>query len=253
VVIARYLLTRMGIDPAAGRVIADRRPARVPVLGGVLHLLVDGVRTDVLVIETGLLLVPSLPRFRGVDGRRRLVELAAGGVRADGSSAVAEPGADGAVVGGRFVPYADVATASVAAARRRRCTLTLVDGTVLTIRAGIDADELPGGWAAFDEAVGFLARTRRPVDQPGPDRAPAAMPFPPPDAASAAAGPAAGDADPAGRGGPAGRTAVAAAAGPAAGDAAPAARAADLADPMAAFSTSTGASIPVSGATAGTG
>jgi hypothetical protein len=38
--------------------------------------------------------------------------------------------------------------------------LSLRDGGTLTLRAALDSDELPGGWAALDDAVAFLARTR---------------------------------------------------------------------------------------------
>jgi hypothetical protein len=34
------------------------------------------------------------------------------------------------------------------------------DGGTLTLRTALDSDELPGGWAALDEAMAFLARTR---------------------------------------------------------------------------------------------
>jgi hypothetical protein len=34
------------------------------------------------------------------------------------------------------------------------------DGRTLSLRAALDSDELPGGWAALDDAVAFLAQTR---------------------------------------------------------------------------------------------
>ena len=61
-----------------------------------------------------------------------------------------------------MVSYADVIRAAVMQGRRRQWELTLAGGTVLTIRTTLDSDELQGGWAALDEAVAFLTRTRTP-------------------------------------------------------------------------------------------
>jgi hypothetical protein len=292
---ARARLSDLGIDlTAAARPDPARPPARVPVHGGVVNVLADGARTDVLVLETGLLLIPSLPRSRNGDARRRLARLAAAGINPDGSlaanarasdyhpghpsassdrltaadssprgtpaefRATPEPAgpstaagdsaavrafagastlgspaaaavtaggsamsstsfgfpagsgagvpsgsgagvpsgsgagvpsgsgadvlsgsqaspasgseaADAATVallagasGGRMVSYADVTRAAVMQGRRRQWELTLAGGTVLTIRTTLDSDELQGGWAALDEAVAFLTRTRTP-------------------------------------------------------------------------------------------
>ncbi len=240
---AREWLAGLGIDIAATGDPGERRPARVPVLGGVVNVLVDGSRTDLLVVETGLVLVPALPRSRYGEAKRRLTRLAADGVLADGSlaggqpapiprqpaeapappaepamahtggpavmaqaegTAAAEatragnlPGApmDAAGIGaadtgtageGRaglraavlgtateqpagtsgigsetgFVSFADVATASAVRSGRRGWEISLHDGRTMSVRSAFDSDELPGGWAALDDAVAFLARTR---------------------------------------------------------------------------------------------
>ncbi|MGX6602293.1 M48 family metalloprotease [Micromonosporaceae bacterium Da 78-11] len=155
---ARERLAELGIDLAAAA--AGEHPAtRVPVLGGVVNVLVDGARTDLLVVETGLFLVPGLPRSRNGDAKRRLARLAAGGVRADGSAAT-DAETPAAEAGSRFVPFADVAAASVIPSRRRNWEVSLQDGGTLTIRSALDSDELPGGWTALDDAVAFLSRTR---------------------------------------------------------------------------------------------
>jgi hypothetical protein len=184
-----------------------RPPARVPVHGGVVNVLADGVRTDLLVLETGLLLVPALPRSRNGDARRRLARLAAAGINPDGTLA-AKPRASDThpptpaetalteatasyptvvvrATGGpqvdpaaaRLLPYSDVTRAAVMQGRRRQWELTLASGPILTLRTTLDSDELQGGWAALDEAVAFLTRTRTPLparDQPPADPAPEA-------------------------------------------------------------------------------
>jgi Zn-dependent protease with chaperone function len=158
---ARERLAALGIDLAATAAAGGAHPAaRVPVLGGVVNVLVDGARTDLLVVETGLFLVPGLPRSRNGDAKRRLARLAAGGVRVDGSAAGAPvPAVDGAA-SSRFVPFADVAAAVAVPSRRRNWEVSLQDGGTLTIRTALDSDELPGGWTALDDAVAFLSRTR---------------------------------------------------------------------------------------------
>ncbi|HEX5199885.1 MAG TPA: M48 family metalloprotease, partial [Actinoplanes sp.] len=107
---ARERLAAMGIDLAtAGPAAAGRPTARVPVVGGVVNVLVDGVRTDVLVVETGLFLLPGLPRSRAGEAKRRLTRLAADGVLADGTPAAAkasalEPAASGPAAPGPAAP-----------------------------------------------------------------------------------------------------------------------------------------------------
>jgi Zn-dependent protease with chaperone function len=161
----RAYLTEAGVDLAA----AASRPgsARAQVLGGLVNLSADGARTDVLITDLGLLLVPGLPRGRGPESKRRLTRIAADGVPV-GGMAVSEgepsgnPAGDGLALpgGGRFVPFADVTGVTTTAGRRRSWTLDMRDGPDLTLRSALDTDELPGGWSAWDEAVTFLAGTR---------------------------------------------------------------------------------------------
>ena len=201
--LARARLAELGIDLAvAAHPDPARPPARVPVHGGVVNVLADGVRTDLLILETGLLLLPSLPRSRNGDARRRLARLAAAGINPDGSltatprasdvstgspgsaassgvlpdpppaeafppsgipSDLADLGRSDPAGEARLVPYADVTRAAVMQGRRRQWELTLAGGSVLTIRTTLDSDELQGGWAALDEVAAFLTRTRTPA------------------------------------------------------------------------------------------
>lgn len=144
---ARERLAELGIDAAAGPA-ADGVPARPEVVGGLVNLIVDGARTDVLVVDTGLYLVPGLPRSQNGSAKRRLAQFAAADV----------PHRDAAAPGSRFVPYAEVAGAT--RTRRKSWDLSLRGGGTLSVRTALDSDELPGGWAALDDAVAFLARTR---------------------------------------------------------------------------------------------
>ncbi|MFI5936873.1 M48 family metalloprotease [Actinoplanes sp. NPDC051494] len=141
---ARERLAELGIDVAA-QPSADVPPARPEVVGGVVNLVIDGSRTDVLIVDTGLVLVPGLPRSQNGSARRRLARIAA----EDPTRRVIET---------RFVAYADVVNATQL--KRRSWALDLRDGGTVSVRTALDSDELPGGWAALDNAVEFLARTR---------------------------------------------------------------------------------------------
>jgi Zn-dependent protease with chaperone function len=145
---ARERLTALGIDPCAPARTGGRPASGAEVVGGVVNVVVDGARTDLLIVDTGLLLLPGLPRSQNGSAKRRLARFAAADPRAD-----AEPGS-------RFVPYADVTGATQTRRAPKSWDFRLRDGGTLTLRTALDSDELPGGWAALDDAVAFLARTR---------------------------------------------------------------------------------------------
>jgi Zn-dependent protease with chaperone function len=147
-------LAALGIDPAAaGQVGTARTAARAEVIGGLVNLVVDGSRADVLIVDTGLFLVPGLARSQTGAAKRRLARFAA----AD------EPERQATAPGSRFVPYEDVVGAIQTRRTPRTWELSLRDGGTLTLRAGLDSDELPGGRAALEDAVAFLSRDRGPV------------------------------------------------------------------------------------------
>jgi Zn-dependent protease with chaperone function len=139
-------LAELGIDPAAADG-AGRTGSRAEVVSGVVNLVVDGSRTDLLISDTGLFLVPGLPRSQNGSAKRRLAQFAAADLRRNDPD-----------LGGRFVPYADVAAAAQTRRTPKAWDLSLRDGRTLTLRTALDSDELPGGWAALDNAVAFLAR-----------------------------------------------------------------------------------------------
>jgi Zn-dependent protease with chaperone function len=143
--VARERLAALGIDPAATK---GGPAARAEVVGGLVNLVVDGSRTDLLIVDTGLFLVPGLPRSQNGSAKRRLARFASTDLRDDSAP------------GSRFVPYAEVAGAAQTRRAPKAWDLSLRDGNTLTMRTTLDSDELPGGWAALDDAVAFLARTR---------------------------------------------------------------------------------------------
>ncbi|GIE87958.1 M48 family metallopeptidase [Actinoplanes regularis] len=161
----RAYLSRIGVDLAAPG--GDGAAARAQALGGLINLSADGERTDLLVTDLGFLLVPGLSRGKGPEAKRRLNQIAAGGVPVSGSRASGPEGGTSAVAtieapadGRRFVPFADVGAVTALPGRRRGWVIGLRDGGSLTLRPALDTDELPGGWAAWEEAVTFLTGTR---------------------------------------------------------------------------------------------
>jgi hypothetical protein len=148
---ARRLADRLGIDlTAAGQVGSTRTATRAEVVGGLVNLVIDGARTDLLILDTGLFLVPGVPRSQSGSAKRRLAGLAA----------AAEPERQATVPGSRFVAYQDVAGAVQTRRTPKSWELRLRDGGTLTLRSALGSDELPGGWAALDDAVAYLAGSR---------------------------------------------------------------------------------------------
>ncbi|WP_433828729.1 M48 family metallopeptidase [Actinoplanes sp. CA-015351] len=152
----REYLEKIGVDLAATA--GDGVPARSQILGGLVNLTADGVRTDLLITDLGLLLVPGLPRGRGHEAKRRLTKFAADGVSAGGVTTRATNPLN--PVGERFLSYADVTGVTTLPGRRKGWTIDLRDNTTVNFRQALDADELPGGWKAWDDAVTFLTGTR---------------------------------------------------------------------------------------------
>lgn len=141
-------LTELGIEPSA--VTPGGQDGRAEVVGGVVNVLVDGARTDLLIVDTGFLLVPGVSRRRSSTAKRRLAELA----EAD------DAGRLDAVPGSRFVAYADLAGAERTRRTPKTWRVALRDGSALVLRTSLDSDELPGGWDALDGAVEFVNRER---------------------------------------------------------------------------------------------
>ncbi|GAA0797166.1 M48 family metalloprotease [Spirilliplanes yamanashiensis] len=143
----RRRLAELGIDPAPAPV---SPPAGGAVVGGLVNLAVDGARADLLILDTGLVLVPGLPRTRAGEARPRLARLAAAG----DAARLAE------VPGTRFVPWAELAGGQRTRRTPRAYRLDLRAGGALQVRAGLDVAELAAGWAALEDAVAFVNRPR---------------------------------------------------------------------------------------------
>ncbi|WP_045742331.1 M48 family metallopeptidase [Actinoplanes rectilineatus] len=185
----REYFAQIGVDLAAPA--GATAAARAQVLGGLVGLSADGERTDLLITDRGLFLVPGLPRGRVIEAKKRLTRIASDGVPSSpGVPAPTEPKAgkesdpktevtdpktevtDGPKDvpkdepkperhgDGRFVPFADVAGVTTLPGRRKGWVIGLRDGGSMTLKPALDADELPGGWAAWDDTVAYLTGSR---------------------------------------------------------------------------------------------
>ncbi len=146
---ARERLAELGIDLTTAAARPETGDVRADVVGGVVNLVVDGNRTDLLIVDTGFFLIPALPRSQNGSAKRRLAQFAA----------VHPTQRDQTAAGSRFLPYADLTGAAQTRRTPKSWDLNLRSGGTLTLRTALDSDELPGGWAALDHAVAFLSRT----------------------------------------------------------------------------------------------
>ncbi|WP_454051525.1 M48 family metalloprotease [Cellulomonas sp. Marseille-Q8402] len=154
---ARRHLAALRVDvERAGQASAQPDALGARLLGGVASVQVDRVRHDVLVLDEGLVLVPAP---RGGKGRRRMLALIE-------ETPVAE-------LAGRYryLPYEEVATATV---RRRvplRAVLVLKRGGTVRLRSGWSSEKLgDDSDAVLAAAVLSLRRTPAPAPAPAPAR-----------------------------------------------------------------------------------
>ncbi len=144
---ARARLAEWGIDLAAMRQGGGRTPDPIgEVVGGLANAMVDGVRQDVLILDTGLVLAPCPRETEG--GRSRLEQLAA---------VVPVLGLRPPL---RFLATPDIASAQVLDVSPARVKFTRRDGTTTLV------EESPRGATLTDEAPAELLTV--PTSRPRP-------------------------------------------------------------------------------------
>ncbi|WP_125774561.1 M48 family metallopeptidase [Antribacter gilvus] len=125
---ARARLAELGIRLEAAGLVSETATAHGgDVIGGIADVKVDGTRQDLLVLDNGFILVPSAKKPEGKDRLIALVE----------SGSVVE-----LAERHRFVAYESVATAQLDGRVTVKATLTLHDGTVMTLKEPLTADRL---------------------------------------------------------------------------------------------------------------
>jgi Zn-dependent protease with chaperone function len=146
---ARDWLRRAGVDPSAATARqASATAVGAEVVGGIVNLVADGRRSDLLVLSTGLLLVPGVGRLRMRTAKRRLHAMA---VSARPEELAAQPGS-------RFIAYEEVADGRRTRRFPKTYELWLHHGSGVTIRWGMESEELGEGYAAWDRAMHLVAQ-----------------------------------------------------------------------------------------------
>jgi Zn-dependent protease with chaperone function len=145
----RNWLLRAGVDPSSA--VARESTATAvgaEVVGGIVNLVADGKRSDLLILSTGLLLVPGVGRLRMRTAKRRL----------DAMATSARPEELATARGNRFIAYEEVADCRRTRRFPKTYRLWLHHGGSVTIRWGMESDELGDGYAAWNHAMKLLAR-----------------------------------------------------------------------------------------------
>jgi Zn-dependent protease with chaperone function len=145
----RDWLRRAGVDPSRAVARESRATAvGAEILGAIVNLVADGRRSDMLILSTGLLLVPGVGRLKMRTAKRRLHAMATS----------ARPEELATARRNRFIAYEEVADCR----RTRRFPKTyqvwLHHGGAVTIRWGMESEELGDGYAAWDQAMKLLTR-----------------------------------------------------------------------------------------------
>lgn len=110
-------------------------------------MVVNGDRTDVLVLSHGLLLVPGVPRLKMRTASRRIREW----IESGDAQELAE------TEGNRFIPYEEIAAASRTRRFPVKYELTLHSGEKLEIRWGAESEEEADGIRKLTQALQFFA------------------------------------------------------------------------------------------------
>lgn len=119
-------------------------------VAGIVNVKVDGARRDLIILTTGLVVVPGMPRLKMRRAKARMQRMLT----------EVRPQELAGGPGHRFVPYEEIA--SGAQVRRVPVTyqLALHSGGQLKIRWGGESEEIGPGWQALGQAVDALAPAR---------------------------------------------------------------------------------------------
>ncbi|MDR7279859.1 M48 family metallopeptidase [Catenuloplanes atrovinosus] len=141
---ARKHLVDLGIDAGSAPPLTPRSGAAgAGAVAGLMNVIVNGERSDVVLLNTGLIVVPGVPRLRQREVRPRMHAML---TSIPPERLAAEPGH-------RFVAYTEFADARLARRVPKTYEITLYDGAALKIRAGGDTEELGPGWSALADAT----------------------------------------------------------------------------------------------------
>lgn len=143
-------LAQLRIDPAAVPVIEKQASvAGASALAGLVNVVVDGRRPDVVVLDSGLVIMPGLPRTKIRKAKPRMHELLS----------AAAPDTLTSLPGSRFIPVEEIVTVQYKRVPIRY-ELGLHGGRTVKIRWGGQCDQVGQGWEALANVVSRAAANR---------------------------------------------------------------------------------------------
>ena len=139
-------------DPGAVPVIEQQASVSgANALAGLVNVVVDGARADVVVLDTGLVVVPGMPRLKIRKAKPRMYQLLS-----------AAPDKLTSLPGSRFIPVEEIVTVQFKRVPVRY-ELGLHDGRTVKIRWGGQCEEIGQGWQALANVVSRAAATNAPA------------------------------------------------------------------------------------------
>jgi Zn-dependent protease with chaperone function len=138
-------LAALGVDLGNAQVVEARASAdRSEVIGAMVNMVIDGKRRDLLVLDTGLIVVPGSARLKISRAKRRLAELAG----QPPAQLIAHPQF-------RYLPYEEMTRVVARRRLRRTYELTMHNGALVRIRHGGESEDL-GDTGAFARVMAHL-------------------------------------------------------------------------------------------------
>jgi hypothetical protein len=141
-------LEALGVDPGEARVVEATASAdRSEVVGAMINMKVNGKRSDLLVLDTGIVIVPGMARLKMSRARSRLAGLAG----LPPAQLIAQPAY-------RYLPFEEMTRVVTHRRLRRTYEITMHGGAIVRIRHGGESEDL-GDTRAFVTALApLLAR-----------------------------------------------------------------------------------------------
>jgi hypothetical protein len=138
-------LAALGVDLGNAQVVEARATAdRSEVIGAMVNMVIDGKRRDLLVLDTGLIVVPGSARLKMSRAKRRLAELAG----QPPAQLIANPEF-------RYLPYEEMTRVVARRRLRRTYELTMHRGATVRIRHGGESEDL-GDTGSFARVMAHL-------------------------------------------------------------------------------------------------
>lgn len=140
-------LTSLGVDMDAVAAVKTRATADGgEPIGGVVNIVVDKRRSDLVIYHNGLMVVPGMPRLKMSMVKARMREML-----------TSIPPEDlAARAGHRFIPYEEISRCRLVRRTPLRYDLELHGGRKMTVRTGFESEEIGPGYQALAQMLGAI-------------------------------------------------------------------------------------------------